>query len=115
MKNYHIENFDTIAAVTCPCGQSKRAFKENGSGVATFHIVDISQHSRKHYHKKMTEIYYVLEGEGWLELDHEKIALKPMTCVMINPGCRHRATGQLKLINVAIPAFDEEDEYFDDD
>jgi len=32
---------------------------------------------------------------------------------MIHPGCRHRAIGHLKLINVPIPAFDPDDEYFD--
>ena len=61
----------------------------------------------------MHEIYIILEGEGYMELDGEKIPVKPMTSVMINPGCRHRAVGDLKIINVPIPAFDPEDEYFD--
>lgn len=113
MANYSIEKFSEIQAVACPCGQSKRAFADVEAGPATFHQVEISKNSRKHYHKKMTEIYYVLEGKGQLELDDEVIELEPQTCVMIKPGCRHRAIGQLKLINVAIPAFDETDEYFD--
>ena len=33
--------------------------------------------------------------------------------VYIRPGCRHRAVGQLKVINIPIPAFDPADEYFD--
>ena len=32
---------------------------------------------------------------------------------MIKPGCRHRAVGDLTLINVPVPAFDSEDEWFD--
>jgi mannose-6-phosphate isomerase-like protein (cupin superfamily) len=61
----------------------------------------------------MTEIYYVLEGEGHLELDGDRIELRPGCAVMIKPGCRHRAVGRLKIINVPIPAFDPADEWFD--
>ena len=38
---------------------------------------------------------------------------KPMTSVMIKPGCRHRAVGRLKILNIAIPKFDPHDEWFD--
>jgi mannose-6-phosphate isomerase-like protein (cupin superfamily) len=61
----------------------------------------------------MTEYYVVLEGEGWLELDGERVPVKPMTAIMIRPGCRHRAIGRLKIINIPVPAFDPEDEWFD--
>jgi len=69
--------------------------------------------SRVHYHKKLTEIYFILEGKGYLELDGERVNVKPMTGVMIKPGCRHRAVGDLRVAIVAIPAFDPEDEWFD--
>ena len=59
----------------------------------------------------MTEIYVVLEGEGYLEADGEKIPLKPLTSVMIRPGCVHRAVGNLRIINIPIPPFDPTDEY----
>ncbi len=29
------------------------------------------------------------------------------------PGCRHRAVGKMKIVNVSIHAFDPEDEWFD--
>ena len=61
----------------------------------------------------MAEIYYVLEGEGAIELDGESFPLKPVMAVMIKPGCRHRAVGPLKIINVPVPVFDPEDEWFD--
>ena len=66
-----------------------------------------------HYHKKMTEIYLVLEGEGHIELDGESLPVKPLTTVMIKPGCRHRAVGNMKIINVPIPKFDPDDEWLD--
>jgi len=66
-----------------------------------------------HYHKKLTEIYLVLEGSGQMELDGEKIPVEPFTAVFIKPGCRHRAVGKMRIINVCIPPFDTKDEWFD--
>ena len=111
-KKYLVADMENIAPTPCPCGQARRAFIEPGNDTASFHIVDISANSRPHYHKKMTEIYHVLNGEGILELDDEQINLKPGITVMIKPGCIHRAVGKLKLINVPIPTFDPTDEWF---
>ena len=112
-KNYKVADFSIISAQPCSCGETKRAFLEEPEKTASIHIVTVSEKSLTHYHKKMTEIYYILEGEGILELDDEKIKLQKGITVMIKPGCRHRAIGNLTLINVPIPAFDETDEWFD--
>jgi mannose-6-phosphate isomerase-like protein (cupin superfamily) len=113
MNRYLLADLHTIDPVRCPCGFSRRAFVTPDNELATLHVVDIQEDSRSHYHKKMTEIYLVLEGEGHLELDGQLVPIKPMNTIMIQPGCRHRAIGKLKIINVAIPAFDENDEWFD--
>ncbi len=113
MSRYLLADLNTIPPVRCPCGFTRRAFATPENELSTLHIVDIQEDSRTHYHKKMTEIYLVLEGEGHIELDGELIPIKPMTSIMIQPGCRHRAIGKLKIVNVAIPAFDEADEWFD--
>ncbi len=113
MANYMIADLENIEPVPCPCGQARRAFAEPDNDVATLHVVDIKTDSEVHYHKKMTEIYLVLEGEGFMELDGEKIPVKPMTSVFIKPGCRHRAVGNLRIVNIPIPAFDPEDEWMD--
>ncbi len=62
----------------------------------------------------LTETYVVLEGEGWLELDGERIPLKALTTVKIHPGCGHRAVGKLKVLNIVLPVFDPADEWFDE-
>ena len=113
MSNYMIANFNDIDPVRCPCGWAKRAFAEPGNDLATMHVVNIEEDSRTHYHKKMTEIYFVLEGEGHIELDGESFPVKPQTAIFIKPGCRHRAVGKLKILNVPIPAFDPDDEWED--
>lgn len=113
MPNYLIEQLDAVDPVKCPCGFARRAFAQPDNKVATLHMVDIQEDSQVHYHKRMTEIYLILEGEGYLELDGERVPVKPMTTVLIKPGCRHRAVGRLKIINVPVPAFDPEDEWMD--
>ena len=111
--NFMIARFDDIPPVKCPCGFARRAFATPDNPLATMHIVDIQADSRAHYHKRMTEIYFVLEGEGHMELDGQLFPVKPHTAIFIKPGCRHRAIGRLKILNVPIPAFDEADEWFD--
>ena len=100
MANYMIAHFDEIDAVKCPCGFAKRAFAGPDNSAATMHIVDIRADSRVHYHKKLTEIYLVLEGSGQMELDGEKVPVEPFTAIFIKPNCRHRAIGKMKIVNV---------------
>ena len=112
-KRYKIERPVELPAVECPCGESRRAFLDEADGVASLHIVDISNDARAHYHKRLTEIYYILEGQGEMELDGERHSVRPGDAILIKPGCRHRAIGRLRVLNVPVPAFDPADEWFD--
>jgi mannose-6-phosphate isomerase-like protein (cupin superfamily) len=114
-EGYILTHLDNVEPVACPCGMSRRAFVAPDNPVATLHVVDISTDARTHYHKKLTEIYYILEteGEAFMELDSELIPVRPGTAVLIRPGTRHRAVGRMKIINVPVPAFDPADEWFD--
>lgn len=113
MKRYTSAQLDEIPGVPCPCGTARRAFTELPNPLLSAHLVEISETARLHYHKRLTETYVVIEGEGFLEVDGDRIPLRPLTTVTIRPGCRHRAVGKLKLLNFVVPAFDPEDEWFD--
>jgi mannose-6-phosphate isomerase-like protein (cupin superfamily) len=108
-----IAQLDELPPQRCPCGWARRAFAGPDNRIATMHVVDIENDSQTHYHKKLTEIYLVLEGEGQIELDGKFFPVKSMTAIFIKPGCRHRAIGKLKIINIPVPPFDEADEWFD--
>lgn len=112
-KRFAVENFADITAVPCPCGMSQRAFVASSNGAATFHIVNIKKDAELHYHKEHFEIYYILEGSGFMELDGEKIPVTVGNTIFIDKYCRHRALGEMKIANVSVPAFDAKDEYFD--
>ncbi len=111
-KGYVVRAVADVKPVRCPCGRARRIITGLDTEKVSFHVVDIRQDARTHYHRKLTEIYYVLEGEGHLEADDERIPMKPGTTVLIKPGTRHRAVGKMRIINVVVPAFDESDEWF---
>ena len=113
MTKYMIAQLDEIDPVKCPCGFARRAFANPENKLASVHIVDVMKDARTHYHKKMTEIYLILEGEGWIELDGKLVPVRPRTAIMIKPGCRHRAHGNLRIANIVMPPFDPKDEWFD--
>ena len=99
------------APTPCPCGQAFRIISGADNQTASFHVVEIRGAARKHYHKRQTEYYYCLEGEGELELGDERVAFVPGTAVMIPPGTPHAARGHFTIINVVVPPFDPDDEY----
>lgn len=78
-------------------------------------MTEISETARVHYHRRLTETYVFLEcqPDAQMELDGERIPVKPGMSVMIRPGTRHRAVGHMKVMIVAIPKFDPADEWFD--
>ena len=112
-RKYSVVNLDEVTPVPCPCGMSRRAFTDDPDKIASLHVVDISIDAKTHYHKKLTEIYYILEGAGQMELDGELVDVGPGSTVLIKPGCRHRAIGKMRILNVPVPAFDPDDEWFD--
>ena len=112
---YEIADFSQIAGVPCPCGIARRAFTDVPDFPATVHVTEISADAELHYHKVLTETYYILEcgPDARMQLDDEFIALRPGLCILIRPGVRHRAIGQMKVLIVALPKFDPADEWMD--
>ena len=107
---YSVLDISELPPLPCPCGTTRRAFTEPGS-VASMHVVEIKADSAVHYHKMLTETYYVLDGTGTIELDGDGIAVRPGMAIRIRPGCRHRAIGNLTILNVCIPPFNPDDEW----
>ena len=113
MANYMIAQLDKLDAAACPCGRSRRAFVAPDNRASMMHLVDIAEDAQAHYHKKLTEMYLILEGTGHMVLDGKLVPVRPMTAVLIKPGCRHRAVGKLRVVVAAVPAFDPNDEWTD--
>jgi mannose-6-phosphate isomerase-like protein (cupin superfamily) len=112
-KGYLVAHMDDIEPSRSTCGSSRRAFITPGNDAASVHRLDLQANAEPHYHGSMTEIYYILEGEGFVELNGEDVPVKPGTAVLIKPGTRHRGKGKMQLLVICTPPFDKGDEYFD--
>lgn len=111
----NVVDFADIEAVPCPCGMSRRALGDDDAFPGTLHQVEISSDARLHYHKRLTETYYFLEcgPDAQMQLDDETIDVRVGMCIVIPPGVRHRAIGQMRVLNIVMPEFDPADEWFD--
>jgi mannose-6-phosphate isomerase-like protein (cupin superfamily) len=111
--NARVLQLDELPPQSCPCGSTRRAFADLPGAVASLHLVDIKADAERHHHRRTTELYLVLSGTGFIELDGERVPVKPLSAVYIPPGVKHRLVGELRIINVPVPAFDPADEFVD--
>lgn len=112
---YQLVDLADIEGVACPCGIARRAFTDAEDFPATIHQTRISKEAKKHYHLHQTEAYYFLEcdPDAQMELDDEILPVRKGQCLLIPPGVRHRAIGEMTVLIVVIPKFDPADEHFD--
>jgi mannose-6-phosphate isomerase-like protein (cupin superfamily) len=94
------------------CGFRDLLISRQDDNVAAWvHAVDIDG-AQQHYHKRGTELYYVLEGEGDVLLDGEPHPVRKGSLVHIPPGVVHGARGRMRILVVGIPDISDEDLYF---
>jgi mannose-6-phosphate isomerase-like protein (cupin superfamily) len=74
------------------------------------HVVDIED-SKLHYHKRATELYYVVQGGGEILLDGVPHQIRQGSLVHIPPGVVHGARGRMRVLVIGIPDIAEND-YF---
>lgn len=110
---YLVRRIADAPTVPCPCGQSTRPLTRADTPTCNFHITFITD-SRKHYHKECTEVYYILEGRGKMEMNDDTIEIEPGMVIYIEPYTAHRlwSTEGVRTIVFGVPALHPEDEYF---
>lgn len=112
---HEVIDFASIPGTPCPCGTARRALMNDESVPYSLHLTEIAVDAKPHYHKEITETYFILEckPDAWMELDGKLIPVQPRMAITIRPGTRHRAVGEMKVVIVASPKFDPRDEWFD--
>jgi quercetin dioxygenase-like cupin family protein len=95
------------------CGWRDRLLsrEDQGNVAAWAHAVDIDG-AREHYHRRSTELYYVLDGEGVVLLDGKEHPVRKGTIVHIPPGVVHGAKGRMRVLVVGIPDIADDDLFF---
>jgi len=79
-----------------------------------FAQVTITDATNEHYHRQLTEVYYVLKGSIVVEVDGEKENLEKGSLIMIYPNTKHKAwktsKEDAKILVVCCPPWNEKDE-----
>jgi mannose-6-phosphate isomerase-like protein (cupin superfamily) len=68
----------------------------------------------RHHHRLSEEFYFILEGEGEMEVDGERRPVAPGDAVLIPAGSWHqvRAASPLRFLCCCAPPYAHEDTYF---
>jgi len=74
------------------------------------------QQTERHYHAASEELYYLVDGEGEMEIDGERSPVGPGDAILIPPGAWHQitATGgtELRFLCCCAPGYKHEDTFF---
>lgn len=95
------------------CGWRDRLISREDASLgpaAWAHAVDLNG-AKPHFHRRSTELYYVLSGEGTIRLNGREHPLHPGSLVHIPPGVVHSAQGKMRVLVVGVPDI-AEDDYF---
>jgi quercetin dioxygenase-like cupin family protein len=96
------------------CGWRDRLISREDTAeqpAAWAHAVDIDG-AKLHFHRRSTELYYVLSGSGVVLLNGVEHEVRPGSIVHIPPGVVHGALGRMRVLVVGIPDI-AEDDYFE--
>lgn len=85
------------------CGQIRCLIEEKDGAAGEVHHVEIRE-AKLHYHEHTDEFYYVIDGQGTMQLDDETIELHTGVVVYVPRGVKHKATGKLTVLVVCVPS-----------
>lgn len=111
LKRFTVKRLEDLPKEISTCGHRHRFFSSGDDTPVFFHLVRIHC-SKAHYHKRATEFYYVLEGEGTMTVDGESFPIAPGTMVKIDPGALHSSTGDHLVMVIGVPDIAEDDIFF---
>jgi mannose-6-phosphate isomerase-like protein (cupin superfamily) len=100
---------------------------KDGSTIRELHHTDVQslaeatlepgQATERHHHGVSEEIYFVLKGQGEMELDGETRFLRPGDAVLIPPGAWHtlenNGTSELRILCCCAPPYSHDDTFFE--
>jgi mannose-6-phosphate isomerase-like protein (cupin superfamily) len=75
------------------------------------------QQTQRHYHADSEELYYLLAGEGEMEIDGARSAVGPGDAILIPPGAWHQITArgdsELRFLCCCAPGYRDADTFFE--
>ena len=119
-----IQNIDQVEAFTTKDGSEIRELLAHRNSCIRHQSLaearlPVGGTTTPHYHPKTEEIYYILQGQGEMQIDEEQRTVGPGDAIAIPPGARHQITntGQTTLLFLCCcaPGYEHEDTVLLDD
>ena len=111
-----IRSYDAAEPFTTRDGSTIRELMRAGEQSLAEASLAPGQATERHYHAASEELYYLLDGEGEMEVDGERARVGPGDAILIPPGARHQITADatgLRFLCCCSPPYLHEDTLFD--
>ena len=94
------------------CGVMRELISSSQFDKLNIAHVNIERSTKKHFHKKLTEFYYILKGNLDVDIDGKIENLKQGDIIMISPNTKHEAFSKdgAEILVICSPPWVEEDE-----
>ena len=113
-----VHNIDAVEAFTIKDGSEIRELLAHRNSCICLQSlaearIPPGEATTPHHHLRTEEIYYVLEGEGRMQIGDQQRDVGPGDAIAIPPGAVHQitniGTGVLKLLCCCAPAYEDDD------
>ena len=110
-----VESLASAEPFTTKDGSTIRELHHTAEQSLAEATLEPGQATDRHYHARTEEIYFLLEGEGEIEMDGDGRHVGPGDAVLIPAGARHqiRAETPLRFLCCCAPPYSHEDTFFD--
>jgi mannose-6-phosphate isomerase-like protein (cupin superfamily) len=111
----HVESLASVAPFTTKDGSTIRELHHTDEQSLAESTLEPGQATERHYHARTEEIYFLLKGEGEMEVDGDRRRVVPGDAVLIPAGAWHqiRAETTLRFLCCCAPPYSHDDTYFD--
>ncbi len=79
--------------------------------------LEVEQATERHYHRLTEEIYFVLKGQGRMEVNGDVTHVRPGDAVLIPAGAWHQlennGTSELRILCCCAPPYSHDDTFFE--
>jgi mannose-6-phosphate isomerase-like protein (cupin superfamily) len=112
-----LTSVDAVEAFVTKDGSTIRELHHTQAQSLAEATLEPGQATERHYHRVAEEIYFVLKGQGAMELDGETSYMRPGDAVLIPPGAWHtlenNGTSELRILCSCAPPYSHDDTYFE--
>jgi mannose-6-phosphate isomerase-like protein (cupin superfamily) len=111
-----LRSIDAVEAFVTKDGSTIRELHHSAVQSLAEATLEVEQATERHYHRVAEEIYFVLKGQGRMEVEGEITHVRPGDAVLIPAGAWHQlennGTSELRILCCCAPPYSHDDTFF---